>query len=451
MHMVVFGQITIDQLSSLYCVLIHKKGFLKKMIPRVRGTHDSVDLSLFNAAVTAVKKHLTLYHFTEIATPLLETVELFKRSLGTHTDVVSKEMFLVTGGNAKEDDEALCLRPEATAPTMRVFLEENIQQSPWRVFSVGPMFRYERPQKGRYRQFTQVSIECIAAQGMLHDVQLIAMLDRLFDDVFGLDTYALLINFLGCASDRKAYEQLLKDYLATVPAGDLCESCKMRQEKNLLRIFDCKNVGCQERYEKAPKVTDALCGECEQEYQLLQQYLHLLGISHMPEPRLVRGLDYYTKVVFEFVSENLGAQKTFCAGGRYDGLARQLQAPHDVPAIGAAIGIERLLLLLESRKDDFIKNRESLAVVLPLSKAQEPLALLLADLMRKAAIATEILTADQSLKSAMRTANKLQATWVLLLGDEEQKKQTVTVRTMSTAQQMEVLQRDIVAYLKKVI
>lgn len=420
-------------------------------IPRVRGTHDILDMQLNNYVVDQIKKQLARYHFNQIETPILESVELFKRSLGLHTDVVNKEMFMVSGGNTQEQEkELLCLRPEATAPTMRSFLENNIQETPWKVFSLGPMFRYERPQKGRYRQFNQVSVELIAAPGINHDVQLIAMLDRLFDKQFQLATYALLINFLGCPADRQTYTNTLRSFLHCFAPTSFCTTCLVRQEKNLLRIFDCKNIACQEIYERAPKVTDCLCQVCNDEWQQLEQQLHILGISHMHEPRLVRGLDYYSKTVFEFVSENLGAQHTFCAGGRYDGLAQQLGSNQEIPAVGAAIGLERLVLLVQEQQNQLnIPPEPALALVLPFAKEQINLAMLVADALRQAEINTDILFGEHSIKSMMRTANKMRATWALLLGENEQATQTITIKHMPSGKQETIPQHQLIVYLKK--
>lgn len=283
------------------------------MFQRIKGTHDILDMTLYNFVITKAKEHLSHYHFTEIITPILEPAELFKRSLGVATDVVSKEMYLVNTGH--ESEEAICLRPEATASTMRAYYNNNVQEQPWKVFTWGPMFRHERPQKGRFRQFFQISLEMLNAQPISNDVQLITMLDRFFSEVLKLDSYALLLNFLGCQEDRKRHKQKLIEFLEQHNAT-ICTTCHERKDKNTLRIFDCKNPMCQELYRQAPQVTDMLCENCAQEWQLLKNTLHQLSISYSHVPQLVRGLDYYTKTVFEFVSLELGAQSTFCGGGR---------------------------------------------------------------------------------------------------------------------------------------
>ncbi len=417
------------------------------MISRVKGTQDFVDLSLFEYALNTVRAQLDLYHFTPIATPILESVDLFKRTLGLETDVVSKEMFIIKSANP-EDQDAICLRPEATAPITRAFIEHNIDQLPWKVYTWGPMFRYERPQKGRFRQFHQVSIELIGAQSIGYDAQCITMLDRLFHEKFKLTSYALLINFIGCPQDRAAYKEVVKKFL-NENNETICNLCRDRKEKNILRVFDCKTATCQELYKKAPYITDHLCTTCSDEWKELQKQLALLSVTYVVKPTLVRGLDYYNKTVFEFVSDHLGAQSAFCAGGRYDSLVTQLGGSPDQPSIGAAIGIERLLLLLEPLKDSLsLPHKPAVQAIIPLSKAQEPLALLLADELLAHGICTELVLDGGSIKSLMRKANKLAAAHVLLIGDDEQAAHEVTVKNMTTGAQERIAQSKVVEYLK---
>ncbi len=416
------------------------------MVPRVKGTQDFLDLSLYNFVIDRIKKHLQRYHFTEIATPILEAVDLFNRSLGLYTEVVTKEMFIIA---TADEEEPICLRPEGTASTVRAFIEHQIQ-SPWKVFSYGPMFRYERPQKGRYRQFHQVNIEIIGAKSIAQDVQLIKMLDRFFHEELVLNNYALLLNFLGCFDDRKTYQLLLKDFLEGPIEGELCSMCLDRKERNIMRIFDCKNPLCQKIYKNAPTIVDNLCKPCEKEWQQLQEQLSLLSISYAYQPTLVRGLDYYNKTVFEFVSKNLGAQNAFCGGGRYDQLVGQLGGKEDQPSLGAAIGLERLLLLLEPFKDQLpLEKLPALQVIMPLTSSQHSLALLLADDLQAQHLCVDILLAGDSLKSMMRKANKMGATYALILGEEEQKTRTVTIKNMTTGHEERVAQIDTASFVKK--
>ena len=417
------------------------------MITRVKGTQDFLDLTLLNFVVEKISQHCALYQFARIETPIIEYTELFKRSMGLETDVVSKEMFLIKSHD-EEGQSEICLRPEATASMVRAFIENSIDHTPWKVFTYGPMFRYERPQKGRFRQFHQISIEVIGAISLAHDVELLVMLDRLFHEGFSLNNYALLINFLGCPEDRKKYRVKLYDFLLK-HRDDLDGLCKDRMEKNIMRVFDCKNQKCQDIYKKAPKISDNLCAPCDVEWKGLQERLELLSISFSHEPGLVRGLDYYSKTVFEFVSHNLGAQSAFCAGGRYDQLVSDLGGKEDQPSVGAAIGIERLLMLLEPIKSKLnLPQPKAVRVILPMSEQQHTLALLIADELRAQEIAVEVLI-EGSIKSMMRKANKLGALHVLLLGQDEQDAREVTVKNMVTGQQEKIAQAELAEYLKK--
>lgn len=413
------------------------------MFNRVKGTQDFLDLTLFNFLVTETKKHLQLYNFTEIATPILEPTELFKRSLGLETDVVTKEMYTISG----DEDESICLRPEATASCARAFVNHSITQIPWKIFLWGPMFRHERPQKGRYRQFHQINMEIIGSQSIDQDVQFLKMLDRLFHEGLKLDTYGLLINFLGCATDRVSYKKKLQAFLEK-EAGELCATCVARKEKNILRVFDCKGSECQQSYKSAPHIADNLCAECAAQWKQLRNNLEHLSVSYSYSPTLVRGLDYYDKTVFEFVSSELGAQNAFCGGGRYNSLIKDVGAKEDQPSIGASIGIERVLLLLDRIKDKIpLPVLQALYVILPLSAEQHSLALLLADELQARNLCTDILLEGDSIKSMMRQANKMGAKYAILIGQEEQEKKIVTVKNMMTGTEEKIPQRELVAYV----
>jgi histidyl-tRNA synthetase len=416
------------------------------MFKRVKGTQDFLDLSLFNFIVEQMKKHLQLYHFYEIATPIIEPTELFKRSLGLQTEIVKKEMFLIDVG---EGEESVCLRPEGTASIVRAFVENGIQTTPWKVFTYGPMFRYERPQKGRYRQFNQITIEVIGAHSIGYDAQVIKMLDCFFHEILTLNNYALQLNFLGCANDREAYRPKLYKFLEK-HADILCTLCLERKEKNIMRVFDCKNSKCQEIFTKAPKLIDHLCDTCAQEWQELRDNLDLLAVSYLINPTLVRGLDYYNKTVFEFISHNLGAQREFCGGGRYDQLVREVGGKEDQPSVGAGIGIERLMLLLEPIKNTLpLPESPALHVIIPMSKKQQLLALLIANELQTHKLCTDVLLDGDSLKGMLRKANKMGAAYCLILGEEEQQKHEVTIKNMITGEETCIPQSGAVAYLMR--
>lgn len=413
-------------------------------ISRVKGTQDFLDKKLFQYILDEFRAHVDLYHFTQISTPIIENVELFKRTLGTFTDVVSKEMFLIQSADKKD---ALCLRPEATAPTIRAFLEAQ-PPTPWKVYSHGPMFRYERPQKGRYRQFHQINVEVIGSSSISQDALLITMLDRFFQERLHIESSALQINFLGSYEDRARYVELVKTFVDGVEG--ICDTCAVRKDKNILRIFDCKNPSCQKIYENAPIMIDNLSPESQKEWEQLQKELSLLSVTFSVNPRLVRGLDYYNKTVFEFVSAQLGAQNAFCGGGRYDRLANELGSKQSYPSLGAAIGIERLMLVLEPIIDSLaLPQPNPLYIVMPLASEQNPLALLLADSLHAANLTVDAFLDGDSLKNMMRRANSMGAAYALILGDEEQQGNSVLVKNMMTGKQEQVQQVDVAHYLRK--
>jgi histidyl-tRNA synthetase len=416
------------------------------MISRVKGTQDFLDLRLFNYLIKQFAAHAQNYHFNEISLPILEHTELFKRSLGVTTDVVSKEMYTVNTGH--ESSESICLRPEATAQTMRSYLEHShTLSSPWRTFLAGSMFRHERPQKGRFREFHQISCEVIGSAAIDEDIWLITMLDRFFQEKLKLREFALQINFLGCAQDRAAHKKALVEFLDK-NLDAICSDCKERKDKNTLRIFDCKTPSCQVLYKNAPTIDAYLCTNCVSEWKHVQDSLQQLSVAYSINTRLVRGLDYYTKTVFEFISLELGAQSTFCGGGRYDGLAEILGGPA-TPAIGAAMGIERLMLILEKHQDTLtLPELPALHAIIPMDQAQRALALLLADELAAAGLCVELCLGD-SMKSMLRKANKLGANYALILGSEEQQAHTVTIKNMTTGEEAKISQREAVKYLKK--
>lgn len=418
------------------------------MFTRVRGTQDFLDLRLFNFFVETTKKHLSCHNFHEIATPILEHTDLFKRSLGEETDVVSKEMFVIPGsGEDADEKESLCLRPEATASTMRAFLNNHVDTTPWKVFTYGPMFRKERPQKGRFRQFHQFNIEIIGTNSVAQDAYFITMLERLFSEKLKLTNYALLINYMGCPEDRKRFRETLAQFLDQ-HTDKICTTCLQRKERNIMRVFDCKNPTCQQLYATAPKITDSLCATCNTEWETLQSLLRQLSVSFSHAPTLVRGLDYYGKTVFEFSSSQLGAQSAFGGGGRYDYLATALGGKTDQPSIGAGLGIERILLILEQISNLPLPAQPPLYAILPLTAEQVALGLQVADELHAHNLCAQLFVEGDSMKSMMRQANKLGAHACIIIGPDEQAAGLVTVKQMTTGQESKIAQRELVAHIK---
>lgn len=411
---------------------------------KVRGTQDHLDLRLYNFLVAQASNHLAIHNFAQIQTPILEHTNLFIRSLGEETDVVTKEMYVFETSSG----ESICLRPEATAGTMRAFLENHIEKKPWKVWCYGPMFRHERPQKGRWRQFEQVNIEVINSDSIPQDAYFIKMLDTFFKDKLLLENYVIKLNFLGCLEDRNNHKKALKEYLDGVQ-DEICDTCKIRKEKNILRVFDCKNEDCQKVYVDAPKLTDYLCIDCGADWAQLQELLAMLSVNVVLDHSLVRGLDYYNKTVFEFCSRDLGAQNAFCGGGRYE-LGKPLGAKEEYPSIGAAMGVGRLLMLMQAVASKLpIPHEPALHLLIPMSEEQQPIALLLADVMQANNLCTDTLLEVSSMKSMMRKANKMGASYVLVIGQDEQKDGTVSIKNMTTSKSEVIKQAQVVSYIKK--
>jgi histidyl-tRNA synthetase len=417
------------------------------MFQKVKGTTDNFfEMAYWNGVIKKIITHLKRYNFQEIDIPLIEHTALFERGLGVETDVISKQMFLIAN---KSGDDQTCLRPEATAGTMRAFIEHQSDiKLPCRVFFYGSMFRYERPQKGRLREFHQMNLEVIGASSILHDAHLIKMLQVLFMETLEIEDFVLKINFLGQSEDRAQYSQSLIATLTPVK-DQLCEVCAVRLDKNPLRILDCKSSTCQEMAKSAPNLHSFFSDATKQEFQLLLDTLQELAVTFIVDDQLVRGLDYYNKTVFEFTSTNLGAQNTFCGGGRYDGLAQQLGSKTEIPALGCAIGIERLLMILEDKKNKLSEIPAALICIIPMDQAQNKLALHLADHLVSQGLTVEILVDDQKIKNKMKKASDLKTTYALIIGDDEQKNNSVMVKNMITGTQEIVLQNQVANYLKK--
>jgi histidyl-tRNA synthetase len=369
-----------------------------------------------------------LFGFREVSNPILEKTELFKRSIGDTTDIVEKEMFTFTDRSG----DSLTMRPEATAGLVRYYLQEALyaKERISRFYTLGPMFRHERPQKGRFRQFHQVDVEIFGAAEPIVDAELLWMVFLLLDRL-GVAGYTIELNSVGCKACRAPFRDLLVSYFGDKKES-LCEDCQGRLTRNPLRIFDCKVEGCIELGKQSPLLFDHLCEPCMAHFNLLNRYLGDFGIPFSVNKRLVRGLDYYTRTVFEVTSGELGAQKAFLAGGRYDNLVEEMGGP-DVPGIGFAIGMERLALLMPPVKETKPKlflacvGEAALAFRVPMLRAfsQNNLPLLYA--------------ADpKSLKSQMRYADSLGAAYVLILAEDELQKGIILLRNMRDGSQSEL-------------
>lgn len=398
---------------------------MAKKLQSIRGIHDGLpgDVAKWQRVESAAKKVFSRYAFDEVRLPLLEPTELFVRSIGEATDIVSKEMyrFVDQGG----DD--LCLRPEGTAGTVRAYLQAGLTRAGiQRWYYTGPMFRRERPQKGRLRQFQQVGVEMFGVAGPLEDAEMLAMA-RDFLDELGLDKVRMEINSLGCQACRPAYRDRLVSYLEQ-RREKLCETCNERIEKNPMRVLDCKNESCQSELTDAPEMIAHLCSDCDTHFAGLKEGLDALKVQYQINPRIVRGLDYYNRTAFEIITDQLGAQGTVIAGGRYDGLVEALGGPA-TPAIGFAMGVERLAMLLPD------EERKSVDVaVVALGDSVKGYSLNLASDLRSRGLAT-IHCGGGSAKRQFKAADREGASFVIVVGEDEMNQGVVTLKQMSSGEQ----------------
>ncbi len=386
-------------------------------IKKVRGFQDiyGENAEKYRYIVNTARKIFDKYNFKEIILPYVEDVSLFIRSVGEETDIVQKEMYTFKDKGGRE----IALRPEGTASVVRAYIENRIfaEGGYHKFFYEGAMFRYERPQAGRYRQFHQIGAELFGINNPLSDVEIISLVKDILD-VLKIDT-RLEINTLGSFEDRKIYIEELRKYLSE-KKENLCEDCKKRLEKNPLRVLDCKVESCKDETKEAPKLYEYLSETSIKRYEEVKKYLKALDINFVENPRLVRGLDYYTDTVFEFITDKIGAQGTVAAGGRYDKLVEQLGGP-PTPAVGFAAGIERLMLLV-----DELPQGEDLIAVIPINDEFNLLALKVANKLRKENLKVELILKTGSLKSKMKVANKLKSSYVIFVSDSYELKDMLT-------------------------
>lgn len=425
------------------------------------GTKDLLpDEALFWAQFKACAANVFgHYGYVMMETPLFEQTELFVRGIGEATDVVSKEMFtavsgenlkrLIDGGSIKSKSR-LSLRPEGTAGVVRAVVQHDLVPqgaAPAKLMYAGPMFRAERPQKGRQRQFNQVGIECLGAEEPTVDAEAIIMLMRFYEEVgIPKNAMTLLLNSMGCDKCRPAYRELVRAYM-NEHAGELCETCMTRAEVNPLRAFDCKNEGCAHVMEGAPRITDHLCDDCREHYEAVKALLDGAGVAYAEDAKLVRGLDYYTRTVFEVQVDNgLGSQNAIGGGGRYDKLAEEVGG-RPTPGLGFALGFERCVLALEAAGHEFPKAQRCdlfVACVMPEVRAQ---AFACVQQCRDAGFACEMDHQGRSLKSQFKLADKLGARFVAVLGPDELAAGQVTLRNMETHEEVPVALAELPANL----
>ena len=384
-----------------------------------------------------------VFNLSEIRTPTFEYTELFKRGVGETTDVVNKEMYTFEDKGGR----SITLKPEGTAGAARLFIENGLASSPMPVktYYITPAFRYERPQAGRLREFHQFGIEVFGSKSYETDAEVIFAAST-FLDKLGVRTN-LEINSIGCPICRAEYNKALKEYFKPHLA-DTCETCRTRFDKNPLRMLDCKEEGCKKINAGAPNITDYLCEECAQHFEGVKSLLNAQGLEYTVNSRIVRGLDYYSKTVFEFVSTEIGSQGTVCGGGRYDGLIQELGG-NTMPAIGFAAGIERLMLLMENTGAKFPEEQKPRIYIAGMDAESRAAAFKIATELRLKGISAEIDHMNRSVKAQFKYADKLGAQYVAVIGGNELAHGEVNLKNMSDGTQCAVKFEDIYSYLTK--
>ena len=387
------------------------------------------DVLLWRRVEEQARNVLERFHFAEIRLPVLEKTELFSRSIGADTDIVEKEMYTFV-------DKQVTMRPEATASLMRAYIEHSMHgaRPVQRLFTIGPMFRHERPQKGRLRQFHQLDVEVLGSASPRLDAELMSLGECLFSEL-GVST-SLEINSLGCPECRPRYRSVLLAFIEE-RLDQLCDDCRRRSVTNPLRVLDCKKEGCRRQVAEAPSVIDYLCETCSTHFAEVRRNLDLLGVDYSVNKFMVRGLDYYVRTTFEFITDQLGSQSAVCAGGRYDGLIEMLGGPK-IPGIGFAMGFERLVLLLKQQEDQSDSHQEIDLFIAGLGEEAADFSFTLMHELREKGLRVDMDLDTKSLKSQMKQADKAGARYALIVGSQELEDKQAPLRNMKTGEQTDL-------------
>ena len=401
----------------------------------IKGTKDVLPKDVHkNQYIEATALDIaSKFGYKEIRTPVFEHTELFQRGVGDTTDVVQKEMYTFDDKGGR----SITLRPEGTAGAVRSYLENGLcnEALPQKVCYLISCYRYEKPQAGRLREFHQFGVECFGSASPLADAEIIALAKSLFDTL-GVKDLSLEINSIGCPTCRAEYHKALKKYFSS-RKDELCDTCKSRLDRNPMRILDCKSPICHEIAEGAPVVIDYLCDECKEHFENVQKYHKAQNIEYTINPQIVRGLDYYTKTVFEFVSNSIGAQGTVCGGGRYDGLVEELGGQH-TPSLGFAMGIERLMLLMEAQGCEFPEAEKPDLFIVALGEKATLKAVEIAKDMREEGFSALLDLNQRSVRAQMKYADKLGAKFNVVIGDNEVEAKTAKLKNMQTGEETEI-------------
>ena len=406
---------------------------------KIKGTEDVLpkDSYRWQFVEDVMRKESAAYGFKEIRTPVFEHTELFARGVGQTTDVVQKEMYTfdTKGG------ESVTLRPEGTAGAARAVLEHGLVNDslPIKASYFVSCYRYEKPQAGRLREFHQFGLECYGTQSPVADAELICAAQSIFDRL-DIKQLRLEINSIGCPTCRAEYHKALKEYFYGYK-DELCETCNSRLEKNPMRILDCKSPVCSKIAQGAPKITDYLCDECKEHFASVQKYLDAAGVEYTVNPTIVRGLDYYTKTVFEFVTDFIGAQGTVCGGGRYDGLIEELGGKH-LPSLGFAMGIERLLMLMDKQGIEISKPSTCDLYVAVMGESASLKSFEIIKAVRSCGLIAETDVVGRGLRAQMKYADKIGAKFSMVLGDNEIEQGKAVIKNMSSGEQTEIVLDD---------
>lgn len=419
---------------------------------RPRGTNDILpgEVEKWHSLEKMLREVAGFYGYREVRTPIFEHTELFQRGVGETTDIVEKEMYTFVD----RGERSLTLRPEGTAPTVRAFVENKMfaDTLPAKLYYLGPMFRYDRPQAGRYRQFHQFGVEVFGSKDPSVDAEVIAMAMDIYGRL-GLKNLLVELNSVGCPVCRPIHRQKLQEFLEP-RKNELCPTCQSRYEKNPLRILDCKSPVCQSLVKEAPVIGECLCQDCRDHFTRVKEYLEAMGIEYRVNPTMVRGLDYYVMTAFEIVAQGIGAQSSIGGGGRYDGLVEQCGGPA-MPGIGYALGLERILLTMKQQGCEKATEPQTDVYIATLGDAARLKGAVLAQNLRAQNLTVERDSLDKSLKAQLKTADRLKVGYTLILGEEELQKNEIIVRKMENnlakdkETQMTLSINEIVPYLCK--
>lgn len=411
-----------------------------------RGTKDVLpgEAYKWHFVENKVKEVAARFGFQEIRTPIFEHTELFERGVGETTDVVEKEMYTFEDRGGR----SITLKPEGTAPVVRSFIEHKLyaDTQPTKMFYITPVFRYERPQAGRFREHHQFGVEVFGAMDASVDAEVINLAMNIYES-FGIKNLELRINSIGCPKCRDEYNKILKEYLRS-RLDKLCATCQGRFDRNPLRIIDCKSDTCQSQLTDVPLMLEYICEECNDHFETLKKYLEAAGLKYTVDPRIVRGLDYYTKTAFEIITDEAGKKGTICGGGRYDKLVEDCGGP-STPGVGFGMGLERTLLTLQNQGIDIPKPKGIDVFIVTMGKAASLEGFNLLNQIRKAGLSADMDHLSRSVKAQFKYANKTGANFTLVIGEDELSKGIAKLKNMLDGVELEVALNDVTSIIKQ--